>query len=124
VIVLAESSKSTGDVQGRSENLFCPEIDKHFLIHSLTDPETRIKLCNTLALPALLYSSENWIIKARDTRRITTAEVKCMRKGTGYTWKNFKTNTEIAKERNITPVLDKIKKYENKLFAIYKQNAP
>jgi len=27
--------------------------------------KTRIKLYNTLALPALLYSSENWTIKAR-----------------------------------------------------------
>jgi len=31
-----------------------------------------------------------------------------MRKGTGYTWTNFETKTEIAKELNITPVLDKI----------------
>ena len=37
--------------------------------------------------------------------------MKCMRKGTGYTWTNFKTNTEIAKELNITPVLDKMQEY-------------
>ena len=35
---------------------------------------TRIKLYNTLALPALLYCSENWTIEARDTRRLTAAE--------------------------------------------------
>jgi hypothetical protein len=50
-------------------------------------------------------------IKARDTRRITAAEMKCVRKGTGYTWTDFKTNTEIAKELNITPVLDKLQEY-------------
>jgi len=28
----------------------------------------------------LLYSSDNWTIKARDASRITAAEMKCMRK--------------------------------------------
>jgi hypothetical protein len=30
--------------------------------------------------------------------------MECMRKGTGYTWTNFKTNTEIAKGLNTTPI--------------------
>jgi hypothetical protein len=47
--------------------------------------KTRIKLHNKLALPALLYDSENWAIKARDPRRITAAEIKYMRKTVGYT---------------------------------------
>jgi len=34
-----------------------------------------------------------------------------MRKGTGCTWANFKTNTEIAKQLNTTAVLDKIQEY-------------
>jgi hypothetical protein len=37
--------------------------------------KTRLKQHNTLALPALLYSSKNWTIKARDARRITAAEM-------------------------------------------------
>jgi hypothetical protein len=49
--------------------------------------ETRIKLYNILALPALLHGSENSTIKARDARRrITAAEMKYMRKTAGYTW--------------------------------------
>ena len=47
--------------------------------------KTRIKLCNTLALPPVLHSSENWTIKARDARRITDAHMKCIRKIVGYT---------------------------------------
>jgi len=78
--------------------------------------ETRIKLHNTLSLTALLHSSENWVITVRDARRITAAEMKYMRKTAGYTWTDYKTNTEIAKELNITPVLDKIQEYRrNKL---------
>jgi hypothetical protein len=34
-----------------------------------------------------------------------------MRRTAGYTWTDIKTNTEFAKELNITPVLDKIQDY-------------
>jgi len=39
------------------------------------------------------------------------AEMKYMRKTAEYTWTDYKTNTEIAKELNITSVLDKIQEY-------------
>jgi hypothetical protein len=52
----------------------------------------------------LRYGTENWTIKARYSRRITAAEMKCMRNTAEYTWTNHTTNTEIAKELNITPV--------------------
>jgi hypothetical protein len=55
---------------------------------------------------------KNWTNKARDTRRITATEMKYMRITAGYTWTDHKTNTEIAKELNITPVLDKIQDYK------------
>jgi len=57
-----------------------------------------IKLYNTLALPVLLYGSKTWTIKARDARRITAAEMKYMRRTAGYTWTDYKTNTQITKE--------------------------
>jgi len=60
--------------------------------------KTRIKLHNTLALPVLLYGSETWTIKASDARRITAAEIKYMRRTAGYTWTDYKTNAQIAKE--------------------------
>ena len=60
--------------------------------------KTRMKLYNTLALPGLLYGSETWTIKARGARRITTAEMKCMRITAAYTWTDYKTNTQITKE--------------------------
>jgi hypothetical protein len=73
--------------------------------------KTRIKLHITLALPALLYNSDNWTIKTRDAKRIAVAETKYMRKTAGYNWKNYKTNKKVAKELNMIPVLDKIQKY-------------
>ena len=64
-------------------------------------------LYNILALPVLLYSSETWTIKARDARRITAAEMKYMRRTAGYTWTDYKPNTQITKELKITSILDK-----------------
>jgi hypothetical protein len=68
-------------------------------------------LYNALALPALLYGSEDWNIKVRDATRIGTAEVKYRRKTAGYTWTDNKTNTQFAKEVSVTPDLDKIQEY-------------
>ena len=68
--------------------------------------KTRIKLYNTSALPVLLYGSEAWTIKARDTRRITAAEMKYMRRTAGHTWTDYKTNKQITKELKIAPILD------------------
>jgi len=60
----------------------------------------------------LLYGSETWTIEARDARRITAAEMKYMRRRTGYTWTDYKTNEQITKELKITSVLDKLLKYK------------
>jgi hypothetical protein len=67
------------------------------LCHKTTLKKTRIKLYNTLALPVLLYGSETWTVKARDTRRITAAETKYMRRTARYIWTDYKTNAQIAK---------------------------
>jgi hypothetical protein len=74
--------------------------------------ETRIKLHNKLALPVLLYGSETWAIKGRDARRITAAVMKYMRRTAGYTWTDYKTNTQITKELKIAPILDKLLEYK------------
>jgi len=56
----------------------------------------------------LLCGSETWAIKASDARRITAAEMKYIRRTAGYTWPDYKTNAQIAKELKITPILDKL----------------
>jgi hypothetical protein len=44
--------------------------------------------------------------------RLTAAEMKYMRITAGYIWTDYKTNTQIAKELKITPVLDKLLEYK------------
>jgi hypothetical protein len=55
----------------------------------------------------LLYGSETWTIKASDARRITAADKKQMRRTAGYTWTDYKTNAQIAKDLKITPIFGK-----------------
>ena len=45
-------------------------------------------------------------------RRITAAEMKYMIRTAGYTWTDYKTNAQIAKELKITPILDKLLEYK------------
>jgi hypothetical protein len=51
--------------------------------------KTRIKLYNTLALPTLLYGSENWTIEARHATKIAAAEMKYTRTAR-HTWSDHK----------------------------------
>ena len=61
-----------------------------------------------------LYDSEIWTITAGDARRLTAVEMKYlhMRRTAGYTWTDYKTNTQITKELKITPILDKLLEYK------------
>jgi len=60
----------------------------------------------------LLYGSETLTVKARDSRRITEAEMKYVRRTAGYTWTDYKTNTQIANKLKITPILEKLFEYK------------
>ena len=67
--------------------------------------ETRIKLCNTVDLPVLLYSKDTRTFEARGARRRKALEMKYMRRTAGYTWTDYRTNAQIAKELKLTPLL-------------------
>jgi hypothetical protein len=67
-----------------------------------------------------LRKRENTVKKkeTRDARRITSAEMKYMRRTAGHTRTDYKTNTQIAKELKLTPVLDKLLEYKRKWIQI------
>jgi len=54
----------------------------------------------------------NWTVKARDSRRIKTAEMKYMRRTAGYTWADYKKNTQITKKIKVILILDKLLEYK------------
>jgi hypothetical protein len=66
-----------------------------------------------LALPTLLYKCETWAIKEQDKSRLTSAEMKFMRRSAKYTWKDYKTNEDILSELEISPVVKYIQNYKN-----------
>jgi len=66
----------------------------------------RVKLYNTLALPVLLHGSETWTIKASDARIITA----------GYTWTDYKTDAQIAKELKKNTNFEKLLEYKISCF--------
>ena len=68
----------------------------------------------------MLYGNETWTIETRDGRRITATEIKYMRRRAGYTWTDYKTNTQITKELKITPILDKLLEYKRKRIGSFK----
>jgi len=98
IIIIDNKLNNYSKIKGIRHNMFRPQK---------TWKKTRITLYS-LALPALLYSSENWAVNAR---KITAADMKYTIKTAGYTWTDHRTNTEIAKELNITPVLDQTRDY-------------
>jgi hypothetical protein len=53
-----------------------------------------------------------WTVKARDARRIRAAEMKYTRRRAGYTWTDYTTNAQIAKEFKLTPIWDKLLEYK------------
>jgi hypothetical protein len=50
--------------------------------------------------------------------------MKCMRNTAEYTWTDHTTNTEIAKELNITPLFLQNTGIQKTLVATYKQDSP
>jgi hypothetical protein len=74
---------------------------------------SRIKIYNTLAIPAIIYGSKIWTL-TQDKSRLKASEIKFLRRTAGYTLLDLKKNEDILQELNTTPVLEKITKYRHK----------
>jgi hypothetical protein len=51
--------------------------------------------------------------RRQDKSRITSVEMKLMRRAVIYTWQDYKTNEYILSELKINPVVRKIQNYRN-----------
>jgi hypothetical protein len=88
-------------------------INNQIFRPSLVQKHTRIKVCKTLARPIVTYGSEAWTICESDRTRITTNEMKFLRRIAGYTKLDKKINTKILRELKINSVLEQIDHYRN-----------
>ena len=62
----------------------------------------------------LRFGCEKWALRKLDEKRITTAEMRFLRKTVIYTLLDRKRNVDIHKELRITPILSKFKVYWRK----------
>jgi len=66
-----------------------------------------------VAVSALFYGCETWVIGEKDKSRITSAEVKFMWRRAKYTWQDYKNNEDILSAVTINPVWKEIQNYRN-----------
>ena len=50
-----------------------------------TQLSTQIKFYKVMAVPALMYGSENWSLNRSDKRKIKSAEMRFLKPRAGYT---------------------------------------
>jgi hypothetical protein len=62
--------------------------------------------------PTLVYGSEAWTLRRADERRLTSAEMRFMRRTVaGYTLLDRKKSEDILKELKIDPIMDFVQEY-------------
>ena len=71
---------------------------------------TRLKFYKVMALPTLLYGSENWTFMKGQASRIQAAEMRFLRHVAGYrpTLHDHRKNTDIRQELSIMSIFDRI----------------
>lgn len=79
-----------------------------------TRKETQLKFYKTMALPTLLYGSENWVLRRADESSIQSAEMKFLRAVKGCTRRDHIRNDAIREELGVTPVLTQIHNYKKR----------
>ena len=55
------------------------------ILKGITQLSTQIKFYNVMAVPILMYGSENWSLNRSDKRKIEAAEMRFLRVMAGYT---------------------------------------
>ncbi|KAJ4445670.1 hypothetical protein ANN_12354 [Periplaneta americana] len=79
-----------------------------------TQKHTRLKAYKVLARPVLMYGSEAWPVRNSDVQRLTTAEMRFLRRTAGYSLLDHKRNELITKELKITPIYEHLNHYRQK----------
>ena len=87
----------------------CGTISK--TLKGKTQLSTQIKFYKVLAVPLLMYGSENWSLNRSDQRKIQAAEMRFLRPMSGYTlWD--KKSSDIREQLGIFNINDKLTQYK------------
>ncbi|KAJ4442157.1 hypothetical protein ANN_12023 [Periplaneta americana] len=72
---------------------------------------TRLKVYKTLARPVLTYGSEAWTIRKADEQRLTTAEMRFMRRTAGCSLLEHRKNVDTLQELKMDPIVNFVQQY-------------
>jgi hypothetical protein len=86
-------------------------ITNHIFKPSPVSRHTRIRICKTLARPAVFYGSEAWTIRRTEDRRLISAEMCFLRRTAGYTRWDHKRNEDILTELQMSQITEYIYQY-------------
>ncbi|KAJ4446195.1 hypothetical protein ANN_12889 [Periplaneta americana] len=75
---------------------------------------TMLKAYKVLARPVLMYGSEVWAVRNSDDQRLTTAEMRFLRRTAGYSLLDHKRNELITKSLKIIAVYENFNHYRQK----------
>jgi hypothetical protein len=78
---------------------------------SLVSRHTRSRIYKTLVRPVLSYRSEAWTIRRTDERRLSSAEMRFLRRTAGYTRWDHKRNDDILTELQISQITEFMYQY-------------
>jgi len=86
--------------------------------------ETKARLVNTIFLPTLTYQCQTWTLTKAQEKRITTCEMRCLRRAAGKTRRDMIRNEEIREMVGATPVHTHIQRQRTKWFGHLVRMAP
>jgi hypothetical protein len=78
--------------------------------------DTKRTLYNTIFIPSLCYQCQTWTLTAQEKRKITTTQVRCLRRILNITRRDRIRNDEIRRRVEVIPALDYITKQQIKRF--------
>ncbi|XP_076043858.1 uncharacterized protein LOC143026952 [Oratosquilla oratoria] len=86
--------------------------------------ETKAKLINSIFIPTLIYQCQTWTLTKSLARKITTCEMRCLRRAVNKTRREMIRKTTIREMVGTAPVLHYIQKQTLRWFGHLTRMAP
>ena len=94
------------------------------LKHPYIPIETKARLIDTIFVPTLTYQCQTWTLTKSLERKITTCEMRCLRRAVNKTRRDMIRNTRIREMVGTTPVLHYIQRQTIRWFGHLTRMAP
>ena len=86
------------------------------LKHPAIPVETKRQIINAIFIPTLCYQGQTWALTKEQERKITTCEMRCLRKAVNKTRRDHVRNEDIRRTVGTTPAIRFIEKQRLKWF--------